>query len=197
MKDIAMIIAGVGGQGVITATTIIGYAALKSGISAISSEVHGMAQRGGIVTVDMRLGSRKSPLIGKGEADIILGFEPVEAYRAMEKLKKDGIMIVSTNPIIPFTVGIGVEKYPDLKELLNDMRKKIERVVEIDALSLAKKAGNPSGLNMVMIGAASKYLGIPAENFEEVIRDYFPDRFVDANLKAFRLGREAVNNDRI
>jgi len=195
MKDIAMVIAGVGGQGVITATTIIGYAALKSGLNAISSEVHGMAQRGGIVTVDMRLGSRKSPLIGKGEADIILGFEPVEAYRAMEKLKKDGIMIVSTNPIIPFTVGIGVEKYPDLKELLNDMRKKIERVVEIDALSLAKKAGNPSGLNMVMIGAASKYLGIPAENFEEVIRDYFPDRFVEANLKAFRLGREAVNND--
>lgn len=197
MKDIAMVIAGVGGQGVITATTIIGYAALKSGLNAISSEVHGMAQRGGIVTVDMRIGTKRSPLIGKGEADIILGFEPVEAYRAMEKLKKDGIMIVSTNPIIPFTVGIGVEKYPDLKELLNDMRKKIERVVEIDALSLAKKAGNPSGLNMVMIGAASKYLGIPAENFEEVIRDYFPDRFVEANLKAFRLGREAVNNDRI
>ena len=195
MKDIAMVIAGVGGQGVITATTIIGYAALKSGLNAISSEVHGMAQRGGIVTVDMRIGTKRSPLIGKGEADIILGFEPVEAYRAMEKLKKDGIMIVSTNPIIPFTVGIGVEKYPDLKELLNDMRKKIERVVEIDALSLAKKAGNPSGLNMVMIGAASKYLGIPAENFEEVIRDYFPDRFVEANLKAFRLGREAVNND--
>ncbi len=197
MKDIAMVIAGVGGQGVITATTIIGYAALKSGLNAISSEVHGMAQRGGIVTVDMRIGTKRSPLIGKGEADIILGFEPVEAYRAMEKLKKNGIMIVSTNPIIPFTVGIGVEKYPDLKELLNDMRKKIERVVEIDALSLAKKAGNPSGLNMVMIGAASKYLGIPAENFEEVIRDYFPDRFVEANLKAFRLGREAVNNDRI
>jgi len=195
MKDIAMIIAGVGGQGVITATTIIGYAALKSGINAISSEVHGMAQRGGIVTVDMRIGSRKSPLIGKGEADIILGFEPVEAYRAMHKLKKDGIIISSTNPIIPFTVGIGAEKYPDLKEIFSDMKKKVERVVEIDALSLAKKAGNPSGLNMVMIGAASKYLGIPAENFEEVIRDYFPEKFVEANLKAFRMGREAVEND--
>lgn len=196
MKDISLVIAGVGGQGVITATTIIGMAALKRGIYSVSSEVHGMAQRGGAVSVDMRIGQKRSPLIGRGEADVILAFEPVEAYRVLLKLKKGGLIIASVNPIYPFTVNIGQEKYPDVDLLFTELSK-VARLIKIDALSMATRVGSTSALNMVMVGAFSKatenVLGIPLECYEEAIKEYFSDKDAEVNLKAFMLGRESIN----
>ncbi len=188
----SMIFAGVGGQGVLTASSIVGKAALLSGINVVMSEVHGMAQRGGIVVTEMKIGEAKSPLIGKGEADIIVGFEPVEAYRALPKAHKGSYVIVNTEPIIPITASLGDSSYPEVNELLENM--KGLNVIPIEATDLARKAGDSITTNIVMLGALVKLpiFPIEKEKIKEAIKQSINPRYHELNFKAFEMGYEAV-----
>ncbi len=188
----SMIFAGVGGQGVLTASSIVGKAALLSGINVVMSEVHGMAQRGGIVVTEMKIGEAKSPLIGKGEADIIVGFEPVEAYRALPKAHKGSYVIVNTEPIIPITASLGDSSYPEVNELLENM--KGLNVIPIEATELARKAGDSITTNIVMLGALVKLpiFPIEKEKIKEAIKQSINPRYHELNFKAFEMGYEAV-----
>ncbi|ADD08114.1 indolepyruvate ferredoxin oxidoreductase subunit beta [Candidatus Aciduliprofundum boonei] len=188
----SIIFAGVGGQGVLTASSIVGKAALLSGINVVMSEVHGMAQRGGIVVTEMKIGEAKSPLIGKGEADIIVGFEPVEAYRALPKAHKGSYVIVNTEPIIPITASLGDSSYPEVNELLENM--KDLNVIPIEATELARKAGDSITTNIVMLGALVKLpiFPIEKEKIKEAIKQSINPRYHELNFKAFEMGYEAV-----
>ncbi len=188
----SMIFAGVGGQGVLTASSIVGKAALLSGINVVMSEVHGMAQRGGIVVTEMKIGEAKSPLIGKGEANIIVGFEPVEAYRALPKAHKGSYVIVNTEPIIPITASLGDSSYPEVNELLENM--KGLNVIPIEATELARKAGDSITTNIVMLGALVKLpiFPIEKEKIKEAIKQSINPRYHELNFKAFEMGYEAV-----
>ncbi len=188
----SIIFAGVGGQGVLTASSIVGKASLLSGINVVMSEVHGMAQRGGIVVTEMKIGEAKSPLIGKGEADIIVGFEPVEAYRALPKAHKGSYVIVNTEPIIPITVSLGDSSYPEVNELLENM--KDLNVIPIEATELARKAGDSITTNIVMLGALVKLpiFPIEKEKIKEAIKQSINPRYHELNFKAFEMGYEAV-----
>ncbi len=188
----SMIFAGVGGQGVLTASSIVGRAALLSGINVVMSEVHGMAQRGGIVVTEMKIGEAKSPLIGKGGADIIVGFEPVEAYRALPKAHKGSYVIVNTEPIIPITASLGDSSYPEVNELLENM--KGLNVIPIEATELARKAGDSITTNIVMLGALVKLpiFPIEKEKIKEAIKQSINPQYHELNFKAFEMGYEAV-----
>ncbi len=190
-----IVFAGVGGQGVLTASSIVGEAALRAGLNVVMSEVHGMAQRGGIVVVEMNIGEAKSSLLGRGEADIIVGFEPVEAYRFLHKAHNGSYVIVNTESVIPTTASIGNEKYPDVDELIGSMDSL--NVLSLNATEIARKAGNVIAMNIVMLGAL---LSVPAfpigeEYIIEAIKDKINPKYHKLNLKAFRMGYETVNKE--
>ncbi len=194
MKTIRIIMVAVGGQGNLLASKVLGEAALLSDISFRMSEIHGMAQRGGVVESSIVLGNAESPIISDGEADILLGFEPSETLRALNKCNNNTYIITNTASIIPFTVAIGKGKYPDIEELQNLIKEKVSSFMAFDALKLAKEAGNVMTLNMVLLGALSGLgvLPIPKENFEKAVSATVKKSFVDLNLKAFNLGFEAM-----
>ncbi len=190
---VGIVYAGVGGQGVLTASSIVGKAALLSGMNVVMSEVHGMAQRGGIVVTEMKIGEAKSPLVGNGEGDIIVGFEPVEAYRVLHKAHRGSYVIVNTEPIIPTTVSLEGENYPKVEELLKSMKEL--NVIAIPATELARKAGNAIATNIVMLGALSRVPVFPIskDKLVEAIKATINPRYHEMNLRAFELGYEAVN----
>ncbi len=192
MRAIGIVFAGVGGQGVLTASSIVGKAALLSGMNVVMSEVHGMAQRGGVVVTEMKLGEAKSPLIGLGEADIVVGFEPVEAYRVLHKAHPDSYVIVNTEPIVPITASLGESKYPNVDKLLDNM--KGLNVLPLEATEFARKAGDSIATNIVMLGALSKLPVFPIKKdvLIEAIKATINPRFHEMNLKAFEMGYEAV-----
>jgi len=189
-----IVFAGVGGQGVLTASTIVGIAALKAGINVTMSEVHGMAQRGGIVVTEMNIGEARSTLVGDGEADIIVGFEPVEAYRVLHKAHPGSYVVVNTEPIVPISASLGDAKYPDVEELLAAMEGLNLRTLE--ATEIARKLGNVIVTNIVMLGALSAVPAFPIEKeyMIEAIKSRFPPRHHEINLRAFELGYEAVKD---
>ncbi len=192
MSAIGIVFAGVGGQGVLTASSIVGKAALLSGMNVVMSEVHGMAQRGGVVVTEMKIGEAKSPLIGKGEADIIVGFEPVEAYRVLHKAYKDTYVIVNTEPIVPITASLGDSTYPHVDELLENMQGL--NVLPLQATELARRAGGSIATNIVMLGALSRIPIFPIEKgvLEEAIKQTINRRFHEMNLMAFQMGYKAI-----
>ena len=181
-----IMIVGVGGQGTLLASRILGNVAIKCGYDVKVSEVHGMSQRGGSVVTYLKYGEKvHSPIIDKGEADVILAFEELEAYRALPFLKKDGKIIVNTQHINPMPVITGVAKYPhNIVEKL----KVAGEVTSVDALSLATKAGNIKSVNVVLIGLYAKNSGISYEKWIETIKATVPPKFLEVNLKAFQLG---------
>ncbi len=187
-----IVFAGVGGQGVLTASSIIGIAALKSGINVVMSEVHGMAQRGGIVVTEMNIGDAQSPLVGDGEADIIVGFEPVEAYRILHKAHKGSDVIVNTEPIVPITVSLGSEKYPNVDNLIASMEG--VNVYPLEATEIARKIGNVITMNIVIVGALSSLPSFPIEEkyVRMAIEERFPPKYRDINLHAFEEGKKAT-----
>lgn len=192
MRSTNIIFAGVGGQGVLTASSIVGKAALLSNMNVVMSEVHGMAQRGGVVVTEMKIGEAKSPLIGRGEADLIVAFEPVEAYRVLEKAHPGAYVIVNTEPIVPITASLGESKYPDVDELLKGMQNL--NVLPLEATELARKAGNSIATNIVMLGALSKIPIFPIKKdvLIEAIKGTISPRFHEMNLRAFEMGYEAL-----
>ncbi len=182
-----IMIVGVGGQGTLLSSRILGNVFTSQGYDVKVSEVHGMSQRGGSVVTYVKYSSRvASPIIEKGEADIILAFEKLEALRSSEYLKKDGILIVNTQEIEPMPVITGAVSYPD--EIISKLRAQGRNVLEIDALKFAEEAGNAKAINVVLIGALAKSTSIPKETWLEAIKQTVPAKFLEINLKAFELG---------
>ena len=181
-----IMIVGVGGQGTLLASRILGNTVIGEGFDVKVSEVHGMSQRGGSVVTYVKYGEEVfSPVIDKGQADIILAFEKLEAYRAMPYLKKGGKMIVNTQEIDPMPVITGVAKYPE--NIIEKLKENID-VTAVDALSLAIEAGNPKAVNVVLIGVMAKSTDIPYEKWVEALKATVPEKLLEVNMKAFNLG---------
>ena len=183
-----VILTGVGGQGILTASEIMSEAAAEAGHDVKKSEVHGMSQRGGSVNSHVRFGKKVySTLVMKGECDLLLAFEKLEALRMVDFVKKEGAVIVNDQRINPSTVISGAATYPENIE--EALKANLKTVNFINALEIAEKAGNPRTANTVLLGAASKWLAsISADIWEEAIARRVPERFIEVNLKAFRMG---------
>ena len=181
-----IMIVGVGGQGTLLASRILGNTVIGEGYDVKLSEVHGMSQRGGSVVTYVKYGEEVySPIIGEGEADIILAFEMLEAYRALPYLKKGGVMIANTQKISPMPVITGAMQYPENIE--EKLAEKIN-LLKVNALDKAKEAGNIKAVNVVLIGVMAKNTDISYDKWIETIKTTVPEKFLDANLKAFDLG---------
>lgn len=187
MRNVSVMIVGVGGQGTLLTSRVLGSAAVKAGFDVKVSEVHGMAQRGGSVITYVRIGkSVNSPIIEKGEADILLCFEKLEALRWIEYVKKEGTIIINDQEIDPMPVIIGKAKYPN--DILEKIHAAFSKVWVINALEAAKRLGNIKALNIVMLGSMAKSTGIDQSIWHEAIRETVKEKFVDLNLKAFDEG---------
>ena len=198
MDTIRLIIVAVGGQGNLLASKVLGEAALLAGVPVHMSEIHGMAQRGGVVESAIVFGKARSNLIADGEADLLLGFEPSETLRALNKCNPETVVITNMAPLPPFTVAIGKGTYPDLERLKHIIRDKTRKLIAFDALALARAAGSVLTLNIVLLGALVQtgLLPITAEQVKVAIRTRTKADFVETNLKAFDLGCEAAREAR-
>ncbi len=185
---------GVGGQGTLLATMVLAEASIHAGHHVLASEVHGMAQRGGVVESTVMIGDIKSPIISEGEADVLLGFEPVETYRAMRKCSADSVVISNTVPVMPYSVAIGKGSYPEVDKLFAFIESRVRKLVTLNAQAMAEEAGSVLSANVVMVGALARsgVLPVPREAFEETIRTKTKAAFVEANLRAFDLGFGAL-----
>ena len=185
-----IMIVGVGGQGSLLASKMLGQLLLSSGYDVKVSEVHGMSQRGGSVVTYVRYGEKVySPIIDKGEADYIISFEKLEAARYVSYLKKGGKIIVSNQEIDPMPVIIGAAQYPE--NLIEKMRAAGADVDAIDALDLAMQAGSSKAVNLVLMGRLSKYFDATEEMWMQALEACVPPKFLELNKKAFALGRDA------
>jgi indolepyruvate ferredoxin oxidoreductase, beta subunit len=187
-----IILAGVGGQGVLSVSAVIATAAMQQGLHVKQSEVHGMSQRGGAVLANLRLSDQPiaSDLVPRGRASLILSMEPLESLRYLEFLSSDGSVITSTNPVT------NINDYPPIDEVLDRVRH-LPHAVLVDGEKLARAAGSHRATNMVMVGAASEVLPLDVDALEQCIASRFRskgEKVVDANLAAFRAGREAARS---
>ncbi|MFA7115662.1 MAG: indolepyruvate oxidoreductase subunit beta [Bacteroidales bacterium] len=192
-KDI--ILAGVGGQGILSIATVIGEACLKENLYLKQAEVHGMSQRGGDVQSNLRISTIPiaSDRIAVGECDLIISLEPMEALRYIPFLAKDGWIVTNTQPFV------NISNYPELEDIYKDL-KAVGNVIMVDVDKLAKEAGNSRGANMVLLGACSHLLGIDASKFEDGVRRVFSskgDVIVESNIKAFKAGQKVAENIKI
>lgn len=189
-----IMIVGVGGQGTLLASKTLGYVLLHQGYDVKVSEVHGMSQRGGSVVTYVRWGSKVySPVIDKGEADLILSFEELEAARWLEYLKPGGQIITNTQQVEPMPVIIGAARYPE--NLIEKMRGAGARVDAVDFLALAEQAGSAKAVNIVLLGRLSTYFPeIPDGSWQEAIQACVPEKFLELNQRAFELGRNEKKN---
>lgn len=187
MNTKSIMIVGVGGQGTLLASRLLGAALLSEGYDVKVSEVHGMSQRGGSVVTYVKYGEKvASPIVQKGQADLILAFEQLEAARWLPFLKTDGTIIANTQQIDPMPVVIGTAEYP--LGVLDAVRATGANLTEIDALSLAVKAGSPKAVNVVLIGVMASHMDISYAVWENAIRATVPEKFLELNLKAFEYG---------
>ena len=182
-----IMIVGVGGQGSLLASRILGNAVLLQNYDVKVSEVHGMSQRGGSVVTYVKYGeSVASPVICKGEADVIMSFELLEAARWLPYLKPDGVVITNTQEINPMPVVTGAAQYPT--DLVTKMQATGAKVIAADALAIAREAGSEKAVNVALIGMAAHALGIDDATLREAVRMSVPEKFLELNLKAFDLG---------
>ena len=187
-KDI--VLAGVGGQGILTIAALIGRVAMELGMNVKQSEVHGMSQRGGAVLAHLRMSDATilADQIGRGSADVVIAVEPMEALRQAPLLSESGVIITNATPV----KNIG--DYPETETILNELRANPRNVV-IDADGIAEAAGTRRAMNIVMLGAVSDFLELPGDAFPRAIREFFAkkgDAVVEMNLKAFESGRQAA-----
>ena len=190
-KKFDLLITGVGGQGAILASDIIGKAAVVAGLPIRAAETHGMAQRGGSVVNHIRIGEDFGSLIPKKGADLMLALEPMEAVRYVDFLKDGAVVIVNTQPVLPVTVTSGLARYPDISEILDVLSEKYI-VKAFNADELAFEAGNRLAMNVAMVGAVSGYLPIPKETLLESIKSLVPQKTIEVNVRAFEMGRRKV-----
>ena len=188
MKTVNIMIVGVGGQGSLLASKLLGKVLLDAGYDVKVSEVHGMSQRGGSVVTYVRFGDKvASPIIDLGESDFILSFEKLEAARYAEYLAPNGKIIVNTQEIDPMPVIVGKAVYPS--HILNELESKDVTVDAVDALTLAEQAGTAKAVNVVLLGRLARSLpDLPRESWLDAIRSSVKPKFVDVNLRAFDLG---------
>lgn len=191
MKQTNILIVGVGGQGTLLASVLLGNLGLSKGYDVKLSEVHGMAQRGGSVVTHVKIseGTVSSPLIEEGDADVIIAFEELEAYRWLSYLKKGGTIYVNTQKILPMPVIMGKAKYPE--HIMETLEEHAGAVKALDALSIAEECGSVKAVNVVLLGAASRDLPFDEEAWIKVIEENVKPKFVELNKKAFALGRNA------
>ncbi len=187
-----IVVVGVGGQGVILISDVIGRAAVKAGKSVRGAETHGMAQRGGSVVNHTRIGCRYSPMVPSGGADVLLALEPAEALRFAYFLSPKGVALVNTNPVLPVTVTTGKSSYPPLDEIISPLAAVCKEVKALDATALAKKAGTAQAMNVVMLGSLSRYIPLPEDMLIDAIREVVPPKYLDINKRAFDLGKAEV-----
>ena len=191
MKEVKSILfIGVGGQGTILASKILSEGLLRHGYDVKMSEVHGMAQRGGSVTTQVRFGEKVySPLIEKGKADVIVAFEKSEALRAIPYLKENGNLVVNDYEIHPVPVLIGEEKYPE--SVNENLKASVPNTLIINAAEIAKDLGNIKAQNVVLLGALLKALNLEEINWEDVVASLVPEKAIELNKKALKAGMEA------
>jgi indolepyruvate ferredoxin oxidoreductase beta subunit len=190
MKDDvkSILLAGVGGQGILRASDILCLAFMASGLDVKKSEVHGMAQRGGCVTSHVRYGRKVySPIAKKGDVDILVSFEKLEALRYLDYLKPQATIIINEEEIYPPSVNFGDAKYPE--NIYDRVSLHFKTVKMINALDLARKAGNIRAVNTVLLGVLSTFLDLKSDLWEKVLQEAFPSKSLEANLKAFNLGK--------
>jgi indolepyruvate ferredoxin oxidoreductase beta subunit len=196
VKELNIIICGVGGQGVVLISDLLGNAAVDDRLHVKGSEVLGMAQRGGPVFSNIRLGEEvDAPLTMDGKCDILLSLEPSETLRHIAYLNSDSIVIMNTQRIVPVTVSIGQSSYPDIDQVLKKLKTVVTKIVVFDATSLAQQAGSRLATNVVMLGAlfGTGKMPIREETIKAVIRSHFPAKTSEVNIKAFDIGLKEVN----
>lgn len=194
METKRIICVGVGGQGNLLASNLLGQTALRLGIPVVVSEIHGMAQRGGVVESAVLIGDVTSPIVSNGECDVLLSFEPVETARLLARCNKDSLVITNVQPLPPFTVAVGQGTYPSVDEVVENVRGKVAKVITLRGNDLAAEAGNALSLNMVMVGAliGSGAIDITEEAMKETISTQTKKAFLESNIKAFDLGKAAA-----
>jgi len=196
MKPYNIYISGVGGQGIIKTSNVIGEAAMKSSMPVVMSEVHGMAQRGGGVSTEMKIGDAYSPIIENGSADILISFEPIEALRSVPKISGKTFVVVNKSPIYPFNLRENEISYPEIDSILEELDNISMKVFALDADEIAKESGHILSMNMVMLGSATAVNGFPLK--KEVIIDSMtanlPEKSLDINLMAFERGFNFVKS---
>ena len=194
MKPIRLVIVAVGGQGNLLASSVLGEAALLAGVEVKMSEIHGMAQRGGVVESAIVFGDAQSTIISNGEADVLLGFEPSETLRALNKCNENTVVITNLSPLPPFTVAIGRGVYPDIDKMKGLIQPKVPRLIAFDAHALAKKAGNVLAVNMVLLGALIQTGIVPvtSDQVHTAIKIRTKPAFLVSNQRAFELGFAAA-----
>jgi indolepyruvate ferredoxin oxidoreductase beta subunit len=185
-----ILIVGVGGQGVLLASEIISDVAMRSGLDVKKSEVHGMSQRGGVVSSHVRIGKKVySPLIQEGETNFLMAFEQAEGLRAINWMRKDGVAIISRSSLVPAIVTSSKDfTYPD--DAVAEIRKKLAKVIAVDADKIAAELGNPRLVNTILIGVLANYLPFEPNLWVETIRSLVKPKLVDINLTALKRGRD-------
>ena len=187
MRTTSMMIVGVGGQGTLLSSRLLGSVLMRRGFDVKVSEVHGMSQRGGSVVTYVKYGEEvHSPVVELGEADIIIAFELLEAARYLPYLKKGGTMVVNTQQIDPMPVIIGAKEYPE--GLLDSIKSAEVHVLAADALSLALEAGSAKAVNLVLLGAVARFMDFEESEWLDAVKETVPPKFLDLNIKAFKLG---------
>ena len=189
-------ISGVGGQGIIKTSVIIGEAAMLEGYDVVMSEIHGMSQRGGSVSTELKIGNFKSSIVEEGKADLILAFEPIEVLRGLDKVNKDTTLIFNTFPIVPSTLTQTGETYPEIDDIIDNLNENFDSVYPVEGNGLAKDAGSILSLNMVLLGAcvANDSFPLSKETVIEAMKHNLPPKFHEMNLKAIENGYGAIKD---
>ena len=191
MSSTNVMIVGVGGQGTLLASRVLGHALVAQGYDVKVSEVHGMSQRGGSVVTYVKYGDRvDSPVVELGEADVILAFERLEAARALPYLRQNGTLLVNDREIDPMPVITGAAQYPE--GILEKIHAAGANVLAIDAMALAVEAGSPKAVNVVLLGLLSKHLPFDEAVWQQAMNEVVPPKFLELNRRAFALGRAAA-----
>jgi indolepyruvate ferredoxin oxidoreductase beta subunit len=198
LNTFKIVVAGVGGQGTLLASRLLAEAAIKSGLHVKIGETYGMAQRGGPVMGHIQIGGEiNNPQIRKGEADLLIGFEPAEAVRrGVTYLKKDGLALINTRVTAPVEVVSGMVPYPDLEKLFGLLKKITKNIYQFDATGIAEEAGDPIATNIVMLGAIVKSGLLPYNEkiVVDTLKESLRPQFLDLNMKAFELGKKVYNS---
>ena len=184
-------ICGVGGQGIIKTSVIIGEAAMNQGLNVVMSEIHGMSQRGGSVSTELKIGDFNSSIIPEGNADMLLSFEPIETIRGLHKVNKDSKIVYNTHPIVPSSTNVA---YPSVDRITNSLKENFNHVLPIDATKLAMEAGNILSLNMVLLGAvtADDKFPLSKDTVTDAMKNNLHKKFHDLNLKAIESGYKSI-----
>jgi len=199
MKTFNLVLAGVGGQGTLLAAEILGTAAIEEGLDVRVSEIHGMAQRGGAVVSDVRIGDRVlSPTVVDGQADVLLGFEPLETVRNLKYASEKTLVIMSDEKIPPTELAAKNRIYPRIEEIVEQIRCVTKDIIIVETRRLAEKAGNSLAQNTVLLGAlaAGQRLPIKKESLVRALKELVPAKHLETNIKAFELGYESAKRSR-